>query len=142
MAIIKRDPGASLFQSMFDDFFNRDLTHFREPLMTIPKVNIEEKDDRFEIEMAAPGMKKDDFKIELHHQVLSISSEKKSETEKNKKGFSRKEYSYSSFQRSFQLPPTAEDEKIEAKYEDGILKILIPKTESGKKKEAKKIDVK
>lgn len=116
--------------SFFDDFFTKDLMDFnRRPFeensLTIPSVNVKEEENGFEIQVAAPGIKKQDFKINLDRNVLSISSENKSENEEvDKDGkFTRREFNYSSFSRSFTLPEQVETDKIEATYEDGILKV-------------------
>lgn len=98
--------------------------------------------DAYEVEMAAPGLGKKDFKISLEHGMLTISSEKKTETE-TKKGqqFTRKEFSYQSFNRSFTLPHTVDNDKISAKYDNGILKVLIPKNEEAKARLARTIEI-
>jgi HSP20 family protein len=94
----------------------------------IPSVNVMERDDKFELEVAVPGFEKKDFKVELNHNVLTISSDKKEEREDGVgKQYTRKEFSYLSFCRSFTIPDTINHEKIEARYENGILKVLIPK---------------
>ncbi|MDP2453388.1 MULTISPECIES: Hsp20/alpha crystallin family protein [unclassified Kaistella] len=122
--------------SFFDDFFTKDLMDFNrrpfaEDSLTIPSVNVKEEENGFEIQVAAPGIKKQDFKINLDRNVLSISSENKSENEEvDKDGkFTRREFNYSSFSRSFTLPEMVETDKIEATYEDGILKVSVPKKE-------------
>ena len=93
--------------------------------------------------MAAPGMKKEDFKIELENNILTISSEKEEEHEEDgKEKYSRREYSYESFQRSFNLPKeVVDEEKIEAHYKNGVLQLTIPKKEKAKQKPPKKIQV-
>ena len=137
----------SLNQFM-EDFFNDDLSDWRRSNYsstntTVPKVNVKEDDDNFMIEMAAPGMKKDDFKVELHNDLLTISSESEQnhEAKEDKGKYTRREYAYHSFQRSFSLPTTADGEKVEAKYEDGVLKLTIPKREESKPKPPKTIDI-
>lgn len=122
--------------SFFDDFITKDLFEFNRPKftqsdLTMPSVNVKELDNGFEIHVAAPGIRKEDFKINLERNVLTISSEHKTENEeKDENGtFTRREFNYSSFSRSFTLPEVAEPEKIEAAYEEGILKILVPKKE-------------
>ncbi len=132
--------------SFFDRFFNDDMfdwstRHFSNTNTTIPSVNIKENDDAFEVEMAAPGLKKDDFKIELENDVLTVSCEKKEEKNETKKRFSKQEFSYQSFSRSFTLPNTVKHEQISAKYDDGILNINIPKTEEAKPKPPKQISI-
>ena len=121
---------------LFDHFFDNDLIdwstrNFSDTDTTLPAVNVKEKDDAFEIEMSAPGLKKEDFNVELTNNVLTISCEKKEEDEtKDDDGkYTRREFSYQSFNRSFNLPETVDAEKIDAKYEDGILMLSIPKKE-------------
>ena len=97
-----------------------------------PAVNIAETENEFEIELAVPGLKKEDFKINLEKNVLSVSAEKKAEEVNENKKFSKREYSYSSFTRSFTLPQSADQNKIEADYTDGILKLTIAKKEEAK----------
>jgi HSP20 family protein len=132
-----------------DDFFNRSLmnwgtSNYSNTGTTLPAVNIKETDNSYEVEMAAPGMKKEDFKIELDNNILTISSEKSQEYEEggeNEK-YSRKEFSYQSFQRSFSLPKEVVDEdKIEARYKDGVLHLNIPKREEAKQKAPRKIEI-
>ncbi len=120
--------------SFFDDFINKDLfdlnrAKFSASEATLPSVNVIEQKDAFEIQVAAPGIKKQNFKIDLERNVLTISSEVREESEeKDSKGaFTRREFNYSSFSRSFTLPESAAADKIEASYEDGILKITVPK---------------
>jgi HSP20 family protein len=147
MSIIKRNeffPGLSLF----DDFFTRDLWNWgpsnnSSTNTTIPLVNIKETNENFEVEMAAPGMKKEDFKVELDGNVLTITSEKRDGNEvKDGERYTRREFSYQSFQRSFQLPKEVVDaDKIEAKYENGVLRLVIPKKEEAKPKPPKTIQI-
>lgn len=100
----------------------------------MPAVNIAEDDNNYQLTMAAPGMKKDDFKVDVEGNTLVVSSEKESSKEEQSKKFSKKEYSYSSFSRSFSIPEDANHEKIDAHYEDGILKLTIPKKEEARRK--------
>ena len=138
MTIIKKNENFPTFPSLFNDFFNRDWIDFNNrnfstTQTTIPSVNVVESDDKFELEVAAPGFEKKDFKVELNHNVLTISSDKKEEREEGDgKQYTRKEFSYLSFCRSFTIPDTVNHEKIEARYENGILKVLIPKKEEPK----------
>lgn len=135
------------FPSMFNRFFENDLfdwstRNFSNTNTTLPSVNIREDENGFEVDMAAPGFEKKDFKIELINNLLTISSEKKVETEtKEGQQFTRQEFSYQSFSRSFTLPNTVEGEKIQAKYENGILKVAIPKKEEAKPKPVKQIEI-
>lgn len=129
--------------SFFDDFFKKDILSNVMAEGTLPKVNIVEDDDSFSVEMAAPGMKKEDFHLELDNNTLTISSERTDENveEKNGKNFTKREFSYQAFQRSFYLPNTVDSEKIKAQYKDGILSLVIPKKEEAKKKPAKTIAI-
>lgn len=127
------------FPRLFDDFLTRDVldwsnSHFSRTNTTLPSVNIKETSDGFVVEMAAPGMSKEDFRIELDNEMLKISSEKQTEQEvKEGERYTRREFSYQSFQRSFHLPKNVVDVgKINAKYENGLLCILIPKREEAK----------
>lgn len=133
-------PLSILRPGIFDDFFspwnewigNGHL--FPEARMTVPAVNISEDDNNYQLTMAAPGMKKADFKVDIDGNTLIVSSEKESSKEEQSKRFSKKEYGYSSFSRSFAIPEDANREKIDAHYEDGILKLTIPKKEEAKRK--------
>jgi HSP20 family protein len=133
---------------LFDRFFENDLfdwsyRNYSNTNTTLPAVNIKEDQDGFEVEMSAPGFNKGDFKIELNNGLLSISSEKKVENEtKEGQRFTRKEYSYQSFNRSFTLPEIVEGDKIKAKYQNGILSVSIPKKEEAKPKPVKQIEIK
>jgi HSP20 family protein len=133
---------------LFDDFLSKDLfdwssSNFSMTDTTIPAVNVKETAESFEVEMAAPGMKKEDFKVELNNNILSISSEQKQEhEEKNNERFTRKEFSYQSFHRSFQLSREAVDaDNIQAKYENGVLHLTIPKREEVKQKPSRLINI-
>jgi HSP20 family protein len=135
--------------SLFDDFFTRDwldssLANWRVNGATLPAVNVMETNDDFRIEVAAPGMKRSDFKVELDNNVLTISSERedKSEEKDSNGNYTRREFSYQSFQRSFSLPENKVlGDKITARYADGILHVTVPKSEDAKVKPAKQITV-
>jgi HSP20 family protein len=101
--------------------------------ISIPAVNITEQKDEFVVSLAAPGLKKDDFKIDVDGNLLTISSEKEEKKEEKEAKYTRKEYNYTSFERSFTIPDDVNKEKIEARYEDGILKLALPKKEEVKK---------
>lgn len=141
----------NLFPSMnsfIDDVFSKDFFDWNDKNYsglgsTLPSVNLMENDNQIKIDLAAPGMKKEDFKIELNNDMLSISSEKRHEKEeKNKKeNYMRKEFSYQSFCRSFYLPDNVKKETIDATYKDGILHIEIQKQANGKKSSSKKIEI-
>ncbi|MDD3490697.1 MAG: Hsp20/alpha crystallin family protein [Paludibacter sp.] len=134
--------------SLFDRFFDGDLfdwsnRNFSNTNTTIPSVNIKENSDAFTVEVAAPGFEKGDFKIELNLNTLSISSEKKVENETREgEVFTKREFSYQSFSRSFTLPQIADGDSIEANYQNGILTVLIPKREEAKPKPARMIEIK
>lgn len=134
----------NLFDRFFEnDFFDWSNRNFSNTNTTLPAVNIKEDNDGFEVEMSAPGFTKDDFKIELNNSLLTISSDKKIEKEtKDGQQFTRREFSYQSFSRSFTLPETVEGENIAAKYKNGILTISLPKKEEAKPKPAKQIEIK
>ena len=141
MGLVVRRNG-NLFPSLMTDlldterFFDTDLLDLESDLLfpissrnIIPSANISERDKDYLIELAAPGMSKKDFKVELENNTLSISSEKEEKHEDNENGISRKEFAYNSFCRSFRLPENSKADKIEAEYENGILKVAIPKKE-------------
>jgi HSP20 family protein len=133
----------SLFDQLFDtDLFDWSNRNYSETNTTVPSVNIKENADAFNVEMAVPGFDKKDFQIALDHNVLTISSEKKVENEtKDGERFTRHEYSYQSFSRSFTLPEAANGDKISAKYENGILNVEIPKREEAKPKPMRQIAI-
>ena len=149
MTLLKRN--GNLFNQLpvlFDDFFNRDnfnwgLSNFSSSNTTIPAVNIRETNENYQVEVAAPGMQKKDFKVELDGNLLTISSEKRDEKEDVETDkYTRKEFSYQAFQRSFTLPKEVVDaDKIQAKYEDGMLHLLIPKKEDAKQKAPRLIQI-
>ncbi len=114
-------------QSIFDNLFNSAEGLYNAPLAHLPAVNVKDKEDSFEMELAAPGKNKDDFKIEILNRVLTISSEEESTSEESEDDYARKEYSYSSFKRSFTLPEHTNEKEISASYDNGILLIQIPK---------------
>jgi HSP20 family protein len=132
-----------ILPNVFDDFF-RDwsTSNFSNTNTTLPAVNIKENENEFLVDVAAPGMDKKDFKIDLDNDVLSISSEKESNTNSSNDNYTRKEYSYMSFKRSFTLPKGIVDrDKIKATYKNGELKITVPKLEEAKPKPVKLIEV-
>ncbi len=126
-----------LFADFFDSFFNTDLLPATEKLS--PAVDIEEEKDKYLLKADIPGMKQDDIKVEVDDGVLKISGERKyekKEEDKDKK-YHYYERSYGAFERRFVLPSDVDTEKIDAKYENGVLEIVIPKTESKRPKEIK-----
>lgn len=130
--------------SFTDDFFGKDFMAdvFDSSVnKTIPEVNVIENADAFKIEVAAPGLEKNDFKIDVNNNVLTISSEKEVKNEDEKENYIRREFSYSSFQRSFSLPESVNQDKINAKHKDGILRIEIPKRDKAKEKPKREIKI-
>ena len=124
--------------SVFDDFFKPWNEWFNGgglfgKTLNMPAVNITENKDDYKVSVAAPGLKKDDFKIDLEGNMLTVSCEREDSKEDKEARYTRKEYSYSSFQRSFALPEEINQEKIEATYEDGVLKVVLPKKDEAKK---------
>ncbi len=133
--------------SVFDDFFKPwgewfDNDVVLNKFMKVPAVNVTENKDVYKVSLAAPGLKKEDFNINIEGNMLTISSEKEENKEEKEKTYTRKEYNYSSFSRSFTLPDEIEKDKIDAKYEEGVLNISLPRKEAAKLITAKKIAVK
>ena len=133
----------SLFDRFFDgEMFDWSNRNFSNTNTTLPSVNIKENPDAFTVEVAAPGFDKNDFKLELNHNTLTVSSEKKDESEtKENEVFTKREFSYQSFSRSFTLPMIADGERISANYENGILLVSIPKKEEAKPKPSRMIEI-
>jgi HSP20 family protein len=134
------------FPSILSDFFNADnffATKWfdKEFDQTLPAVNIKENGNEFNIEFAAPGFSKTDFTVNIEDDLLTVSAEKNVEKNEEQDKFTRKEFSYNAFARSFTLPKTANADKIDARYLDGILKLSIPKKEEAKKDARKEIKV-
>jgi len=149
MALVKSNNSHySAIPSLIDSIFSRDWldwsnSNYSGTNTTVPAVNVRETENEYAIEVAVPGMSKDDFKVSLENNELTIRSERKEEKKEEKKGqYSRREFSYQSFQRSFTLPENQVDsDKIEAKYADGILSLNIPKKEEAKPKPARVIKI-
>lgn len=133
MSLIKSN-GSKAVRTLLSDFFDTDrffndrfFRDFNSEKEWIPAVNVVENDKDFGIELSAPGFKKSDFKINVENGILNISAETKKETEEKDKNYTRQEFRYDAFSRSFTLPENASDDKIDAKYEDGILKLSLAK---------------
>ena len=132
------------FPLFFDDFMGRDyLPEFysNNQFKSLPAVNIVENDDSFVIEVAAPGLEKKDFNVNLENDCLTISSEMKNNSEESNDRYTRKEFMYNSFKRSFTLPDSVNSDKIKASHKNGILFVSIPKKEEAMVKPARQIDV-
>lgn len=146
MSLIRRTD--NWLPSVFDDMFNSDWLGSNDRTnhigTNIPAVNVKETDDEFLVEVAAPGKSKEDFEIELNNNVLTISSETEEEhkSEDKEEQFTRREFSYSAFKRSFSLPDSIDSAKISANYVDGVLKIELPKREESKTQPKRLIDIK
>jgi HSP20 family protein len=124
--------------NVFDeDFFNL----FQNKTSSVPAVNIREDEKNYILDLAVPGIDKNDLKIDVNEDVLTISTENRNESEESKNGFKRKEFSYSAFSRSFYVPENVDRDKIDAKYKDGILSIALPKQEEEKSKVTRKIEI-
>ena len=131
------------FGTLLEDLFNEgtSVDHHLAKNFNRPKVNIWENDDAFTIELAAPGYAKSDFHINLEEDELSVSAEIQKEETKENKHFNRREFSKTSFKRSFTLPETVDGEKIKANYENGILELVLPKKEESKPKPPRSIEI-
>ena len=130
--------------NLVDEFFNHELPNSWNRQWTnvsVPAVNIVEKNDAFKIEVAVPGLKKDDFKINIENDSLTISASVENKTEESNETFTRREFNYSSFCRRFTLPETVDGESIRAEHKDGIVNIYIPKKEEAKPKPAREIAI-
>lgn len=159
MTMVKRNSNwLNPLPAFFDDFFNRDLfnwntSNFSNTNTTVPSVNIKETADNYEVEVAAPGMSKKDFKVQLDGNMLTISSERTEQHESDNRSegnwkqrdgerYISREFSYQSFQRTFTLQKDVVDaDKIQARYEDGVLHLLIPKKEEAKQKPPRMIEI-
>jgi HSP20 family protein len=135
-----------LLPNSFDDFFKPwnewfDGNGLLHRTLTVPAVNITDEKDSYKVTMAVPGMKKDDFKVDVEGNMMTISAETKEEKEEKDTKYTRKEYNYSSFSRSFTLPSEVNKEKIEAKYDNGVLTLALPKKDEAKSEAGKKIVV-
>lgn len=148
MTLIKRNNSFfNDFPRLFDDLFGNDLfdwrrNNFSSTSTTVPSVNIKETEDAYQVELAAPGMDKSDFNIDLNGNVLTIKSSKKMENEVQEEHYRRREFSYQSFQRSFSLPDNVVDpDQIKASYDKGLLTINIPKVRDERSKLRKQIEI-
>ena len=124
--------------NIFDDDFFPVLSN---RASSMPAVNIREDEKNYVLDLAIPGIDKKDLKIDMNEDVLTISSEMKNESEESRDGYKRKEFSYSTFCRSFYIPENVNREKIEANYKDGILSVTLHKQEEGKNKITRKIEI-
>lgn len=138
MGLVRFNP--NLVNRVFDDFFNGvpARTNFGG---TLPPVNVKETEDDYLLELAVPGLKKDEFKVEINDGILTIEAERKVENEESKEGYTRREFSFTNFTRRFTLPETADETNISAIYTDGILTVTLPKKEEAKPQPARLIEI-
>lgn len=144
----KNRPAFDQFPSLgtfLNDIWSEDMnsvfrSNFNEG-MTLPKVNIKETPESFEVQMAVPGFKKDNFNISVENEELLISAEVEQNKEESNEEYTRREFGYATFRRSFILPETVDGDKIKANYEDGILNVVLPKKEEAKPKPARTIKI-
>ncbi|MBD0850994.1 Hsp20/alpha crystallin family protein [Maribacter arenosus] len=140
MSLIKRND--VLFPTLMNEIFKPDwfggMDNFK---AHVPAVNIKENEKDFELQLAVPGRKKEDFQIEVNENVLTISSETKSEENVENENFTRREFSFASFNRAFTLPETIDEDKIKATYVDGILTFKLPKKEEALPKPKRMIEL-
>lgn len=141
MSIIRRNN--LVFPSLMNELFKPDWFGGMENLSSnVPAVNIKENEKDFELELAVPGRKKEDFNIEVNENILTVSSEMTSENEVKEENYTRKEFGYTSFRRAFTLPESIDEDKIDALYEDGILKFVLPKKAEALPKPKRLIELK
>ena len=131
-----------LFPSLLDEFFGTSFPVTSATSRTVPSVNVSETDTSFEVAIAAPGKTRKDFNVELDDHVLTVSSETSHEDQQSSAQYTRKEFSYDSFQRSFRLPDTIDTAGIKAKYDNGILNIALPKLKEAIPEPKKQIEIK
>lgn len=130
------------FRTWMDDIFDTvDTSVNRFNTASMPSVNVLEQEDAFKIEFAAPGLTKDDFKINLDNNILTVKSEKEQSDQESNENYTRKEFNYSSFKRTFTLPDSANSDKVSAEYKNGILTINVAKKEEAKVKPARDIEI-
>ncbi|MCC5919592.1 MAG: Hsp20/alpha crystallin family protein [Cyclobacteriaceae bacterium] len=146
MTLVRTNGIGSYLPNLVDRFFNEEPVHERSRAnasVSIPPVNIKELENQYELEIAVPGYKKDDFKVNIEDHTLTVSGESKMTNESEVSNYSRKEFSYSSFSRSFTLPENKiKMEKVDAEYQNGILKIKLPKLADEQVNKSRLISVK
>ncbi|HLP94386.1 MAG TPA: Hsp20/alpha crystallin family protein [Saprospiraceae bacterium] len=136
MSLIKWNPETSFFPSFshwMDDFFQDNSFKPMVKGVSIPAVNVTESKDAYNLNVAVPGFRKDDFKLEVRNGYITISGESRKSEEEQEETFTRREYAFNSFSRSFSLPENILPEAISAQYADGILKVTLPKKKAEEK---------
>lgn len=131
---LKNEPARLFGMNQFLNEFFEDFPQIESRKWNTPAVNIVETDQNYRIELASPGMKKEDYTIHVEDKVLTVSAQHKSEKDTNTDKFTRKEFSFDSFSRSFNLPDSIDADSIAAQYENGVMKLTLPKTEPAKPK--------
>lgn len=139
MTLTKFKKQVPMRNPFFDNFFESDFFDNRPTAGNLPSANVKELEDRFEVELAVPGFDKKEVNIELNDNVLTISSERSDENEEKDGHYSRREFQYSSFSRSFRLPDNVREDDIKAKFNNGVLLVEIPKNQELKKRKSIKI---
>lgn len=146
MSIVKQDSFAPVrgFQNVVDNFFNRNLADYfgNEFTISTPSANVVEKDDHFRIEVAAPGLEKQDFEVSVNQGYLNISAKRENQSETKDETYTRREFNYTTFQRSFRLPDHVNADQIGANYDKGVLSITLPKREAAKAPLGRTIEIK
>ena len=132
-------PGSLFGPDFLNDSF--ELSSYNRLGLTVPSVNVSENAKEFRLEVAAPGLSRKDFKIEMENNCLTISAEKKEEKKETEDDYTRREYSFNSFTRTFNLPENIKEGNIDAHYENGILTVLVPKLKETPVKVARQIAV-
>ncbi len=137
-------PFTPAFKGFFNEFLPKNMTSMfdGEDFFTTPAVNVKETETGFHLEVAAPGLNKEDFKLAVENNILTISAEKQKSAEDQTDNYTRKEFQYASFKRSFQLPEHIQDEKILATYHNGVLTIDLPKNEATLAPKGRAIEIK
>ncbi|MEL6988864.1 MAG: Hsp20/alpha crystallin family protein [Bacteroidota bacterium] len=143
MSLIKYDPFLLRKRNLFDDFFTRGISQTigNDNILSLPAVNVIEKADKFELELAIPGLNKEDVKVNLDKDQIQIKAETKTEEVEEGVKFTRREFNYSHFSRNFILPKSVDKNRIDANYENGILKVTLNKREEEKDNGVKTIDI-
>ncbi|MGQ2982473.1 Hsp20/alpha crystallin family protein [Flavobacterium sp.] len=141
MNLVKRNTANRAFPTVMDELFKDLLGGTQYTHKAVPPVNIRETEQSFTVELMAAGMKKEDFNIEVDNDLLTISAEVKAENTDENGKFTRREFSFTSFKRSFTLPETVKEDDINAAYQDGILKLVLPKKEEALPKAKRSIEI-
>ncbi len=146
MTLVKFNDSFPAFSNLFDNFFGRDMDemlNWTRVGTAVPAVNIREENDVFHVELAAPGLKKEDFRVTLDNGLLTITAGSRQQNEENNPEgrYTKREFAYQSFARSFTLPSTVEADQIDARYQDGILHLAIPKKEEARRKAPRQIEI-